>query len=112
MSGTESVYLETSYLNGGTASYVNSKTNVEEDDVLILWDGSQVGKVYHGFQGALGSTLKSFKPKKSGEFLYQYLKRKQQVIYDSYRTPNIPHVVKSFTKDFKVSSPEIIEQKK
>jgi type I restriction enzyme, S subunit len=112
MSGTESVYLDTAYLNGGEASYVDSPKNVEKDDVLILWDGSQAGTVYHGFEGALGSTLKAYKPKESSSFLYQYLKRQQQVIYESYRTPNIPHVVKSFTTEFKISVPDVEEQEK
>lgn len=102
MYGTASPYLETNYLNGGEISYVNSPKNVDEDDVIILWDGSQAGTVYHGFKGALGSTLKAYSPKESGKFLYQYLKLKQQVIYDSYRTPNIPHVIKTFAKEFNV----------
>ena len=102
MYGTVSPYLETNYLNGGEVSYVDSPKNVDEDDVIILWDGSQAGTVYHGFKGALGTTLKAYRPKESGKFLYQYLKLKQQVIYDSYRTPNIPHVIKTFTKEFNV----------
>lgn len=112
MSGTESVYLDAAYLNGGEASYVDSPKDVVKDDILILWDGSQAGTIYHGFEGALGSTLKAYKPKESGSFLYQYLKRQQQVIYESYRTPNIPHVVKSFTTEFKISVPEVEEQEK
>ena len=102
MYGTSSPYLETNYLNGGEVSYVDSPINVDKDDVIILWDGSQAGTVYHGFKGALGSTLKAYSPKESGEYLYQYLKLNQQVIYDSYRTPNIPHVIKTFTKEFNV----------
>ena len=102
MVGDESVYLETEYLNGGKVSYVNSPTNVDIDDVLILWDGSQAGTVYHGVSGALGSTLKAYKPKYNGGFLFQYLKLNQQKIYQSYRTPNIPHVIKSFSDEFKV----------
>ena len=102
MYGTSSPYLETNYLNGGEVSYVDSPINVDKDDVIILWDGSQAGTVYHGFKGALGSTLKAYSPKGSGEYLYQYLKLNQQVIYDSYRTPNIPHVIKTFTKEFNV----------
>ncbi|KGF77137.1 restriction endonuclease subunit S [Lactococcus lactis] len=102
MYGTASPYLETNFLNGGEVSYVDSPIDVDKDDVIILWDGSQAGTVYHGFKGALGSTLKSYSPKESGEYLYQYLKLNQQVIYDSYRTPNIPHVIKTFTKEFNV----------
>ena len=112
MFGSDSVYLDANYLNGGEKSYVNSPSDVEEDDVLILWDGSQAGTVYHGFKGALGSTLKAYKPKYSGGFLYQQLKKNQQLIYNSYRTPNIPHVVKTFTDEFTIYVPNIQEQLK
>lgn len=97
MFGNDSIYLDANYLNGGEVSYVDSPSDVETDDVLILWDGSQAGTVYQGFEGALGSTLKAYKPKISGHFLFQSLKRKQEIIYESYRTPNIPHVIKTFT---------------
>jgi type I restriction enzyme S subunit len=112
MSGSDSVYLDANYLNGGEKFYVDSPSDVEEDDVLILWDGSQAGTVYHGFKGALGSTLKAYKPKYSGGFIYQQLKNNQQLIYNSYRTPNIPHVVKTFTDEFTVYVPNIEEQLK
>ncbi len=100
MIGGKEVYLETNYLNGGNPSYVDSPSNVDTDDVLILWDGSQAGTVYHGVSGALGSTLKAYRPLYNGDFLYQYLKLNQEKIYNSYRTPNIPHVIKSFTDEF------------
>ena len=112
MSGTKSLYLDTNYLNGGVVTYVDSPRDVENDDVLILWDGSQAGTVYYGFSGALGSTLKAYRAKESGAFLYQQLKRNQQIIYDRYRTPNIPHVVKTFTDEFMVSMPSSEEQQK
>lgn len=112
MSGTKSLYLDTNYLNGGVVTYVDSPRDVENDDVLILWDGSQAGTVYYGFSGALGSTLKAYRAKESGAFLYQQLKRNQQIIYDRYRTPNIPHVVKTFTDEFMVSMPSSEEQNK
>lgn len=112
MTGSENAYLETNYLNGGEISYVNSPSDVDKDDVIILWDGSQAGTVYHGFKGALGSTLKAYKPKESGEFIYHFLKRNQQKIYNNYRTPNIPHVVKTFIDEFYVSIPIFDEQQR
>ena len=112
MLGEQSLYLDANYLNGGNELYVNSPTDVDKNDVIILWDGSQAGTVYHGFSGALGSTFKAFRPKQSGAFLYQQLKRYQDTIYNSYRTPNIPHVIKSFTKEFNISIPNYEEQQK
>ena len=110
MKGGNTNYLETNYLNGGTAQKVDAIADVSKDDVLILWDGSKAGTIYHGFEGALGCTLKAYVPKYSGDFLYQILKKNQDKIYQSYRTPNIPHVIKNFTEKFNVSIPTIIEQ--
>ncbi len=112
MVGKRSIYLDTAYLNGGALSTVDAPTDVYKDDIVILWDGSLAGKVYHGFSGALGSTLKSFTPKYSGEYLFQYLQRSQEKIFKNYRTPNIPHVVKDFITIFKVNAPSLEEQNK
>ncbi|MFT4186851.1 MAG: restriction endonuclease subunit S [Micrococcaceae bacterium] len=112
MLGKESRYLETSYLNGGNFSYVSAKADTQKTDILILWDGSQAGTVYYGFSGALGTTLKAFRPKYSGDFLYHFLKQHQQKIYTQYRTPNIPHVIKTFTNDFFVTLPYNDEQER
>ncbi|MFT4245336.1 MAG: restriction endonuclease subunit S [Micrococcaceae bacterium] len=112
MLGKESRYLETSYLNGGNFSYVSAKADTQKTDILILWDGSQAGTVYYGFSGALGTTLKAFRPKYSGDFLYHFLKQHQQKIYTKYRTPNIPHVIKTFTNDFFVTLPYNDEQER
>lgn len=112
MVGNRSIYLDTSYLNGGTPSTVDAPTDVYIDDTIILWDGSLAGKVYHGFSGALGSTLKTFKPKYSGEYLFQYLQKSQEKIFKNYRTPNIPHVIKDFTTVFRINAPSLEEQNK
>lgn len=112
MVGNRSIYLDTSYLNGGTPSTVDAPTDVYIDDTIILWDGSLAGKVYHGFSGALGSTLKSFTPKYSGEYLFQYLQKSQEKIFKNYRTPNIPHVIKDFTTVFRINAPSLEEQNK
>jgi len=112
MLGNENIYLDANYLNGGEINYVNASKDVTLNDVLILWDGSLAGTVYHGFEGALGSTLKAYKPKESGQFLYQFLKKNQQNIFDNYRTPNIPHVIKTFTEEFRITIPGIKEQTK
>ncbi len=112
MKGNESLYLDADFLNGGEKVYVNSPQNVENNDVLILWDGSQAGKVYHGHSGALGSTLKAFKPLYSGDFLYHFLTKNQEIIFHSYRTPNIPHVIRNFTEEFYIDLPGLEEQTK
>lgn len=112
MQGTKSIYLETEYLNGGETTFVDSDADIEEDDILILWDGSQAGTVYHGFFGALGSTLKAYRPKESGKFVYYQLVAHQEMIFQRYRTPNIPHVIKTFTDEFLVFTTSLSEQER
>ena len=105
-------YLDTSRLNGGQAILTNGLKDVTLDDILILWDGSKAGTVYHGFEGALGSTLKAYRTSANSKFVYQYLKRHQDNIYNNYRTPNIPHVQKDFLNVFTISVPVSDEQQK
>ncbi|MCT4394300.1 restriction endonuclease subunit S [Lacticaseibacillus paracasei] len=105
-------YLDTSRLNGGQAILTNGLKDVTLDDILILWDGSKAGTVYHGFEGALGSTLKAYRTSANSKFVYQYLKRHQDNIYNNYRTPNIPHVQKDFLNVFTISVPVSAEQEK
>ncbi|EFW08325.1 type I restriction-modification system specificity subunit [Streptococcus anginosus 1_2_62CV] len=110
MIGDESVYLDTEYLNGGQIVKVNAVKDTYLDDVIILWDGSQAGTLYYGFEGALGSTLKAYTISESSLFIYQQLKSRQQIIYEKYRTPNIPHVIKTFLDEFGVYIPSLPEQ--
>lgn len=105
-------YLDTSRLNGGQAILTNGLKDVTLDDILILWDGSKAGTVYHGFEGTLGSTLKAYRTSANSKFVYQYLKRHQNNIYNNYRTPNIPHVQKDFLNVFTISVPGSDEQAK
>ena len=69
------IYLDTEYLNNcNNAFYSNAKKDVENYDILILWDGSNAGTVYSHVNGALGSTLKAYqinKDKYNSEFIYQ-----------------------------------------
>ena len=111
MIGNKSVYLDTIYLNGGEQTRVDCDCDTSKEDIIILWDGSQAGAVYYGFEGALGSTLKSYKIFGSGSFYYQQMKASQSLIFERYRTPNIPHVIKSFLDDFYIFTTSLPEQK-
>jgi len=105
-------YLDANRLNGQNPLLINAPRDVEKDDILILWDGSNAGTVYTGFEGALGSTFKAYRTVANSQFVYQYLKRNQTNIYNRYRTPNIPHVQKDFLKVFKIPVPCDEEQQK
>ena len=113
--GQNAVYLDTKYLNTKSNPITTSaNANVSENDVLILWDGSKAGVVYKGTKGVLGSTLKSLRINSgtSSEYVYQVLKKSESIIFDRYRTPNIPHVVKDFTRKFPIQLPTLPEQQK
>ena len=110
MVGNKSIYLDTIYLNGGEQTKVDCDCDTSKEDIIILWDGSQAGTVYYGFEGALGSTLKSYKIFGSGSFYYQQMKASQSLIFERYRTPNIPHVIKSFLDDFYIFTTSLPEQ--
>ena len=113
--GQNAVYLDTKYLNTKLNPIITSaNANVSENDVLILWDGSKAGVVYKGTEGVLGSTLKSLKINSgtSSDYVYQVLKNSESIIFDRYRTPNIPHVVKDFTRKFPIQLPTLPEQQK
>nr|WP_279626014.1 restriction endonuclease subunit S [Streptococcus cuniculi] len=105
-------YLDAARLNGENIFLSNGIRDVNADDILIMWDGASAGKVYIGFEGVLGSTLKAYTTKKevSSKFVYQYLSANEDEIFRKYRTPNIPHVIKNFTDIFNIPVPCLAEQ--
>lgn len=105
-------YLDANRLNGGKPIYTKALSDVSERDIIILWDGSKAGKVYYGFKGVLGSTLKAYQLKEyaNSQFIYQQLLDNQNNIYNNYRTPNIPHVVKNFSSIFPIWMTSFEEQ--
>lgn len=105
-------YLDANRLNGGKPIYTKALPDVSKRDIIILWDGSKAGKVYYGFKGVLGSTLKAYQLKEcaNSQFIYQQLLDNQNNIYNNYRTPNIPHVVKNFSSIFPIWMTSFEEQ--
>lgn len=105
-------YLDANRLNGGEPFLSDNTIDVNHEDILVLWDGSKAGTVYTGFEGALGSTLKAYVVNDDNDsgFVYQWLSLNQDLIYERYRTPNIPHVIKNFTTAFLIYTPSLEEQ--
>lgn len=112
--GGETEYLDTERLNGGTPILVDNDPDTTYNDILILWDGSKAGAIYTNFEGILGSTLRGFKINDGNDsyFIYSFLKMNENLIENKYRTPNIPHVVKDFSKVFGIKVPSLEEQAK
>ena len=112
--GGSTEYLDTEGLNGGTPVLVDNDPDTNFDDILILWDGSKAGAIYTKFEGILGSTLRGFKINDDNDsyFIYSFLKMNENLIENRYRTPNIPHVVKDFSKVFEIKVTSFKEQQK
>lgn len=112
--GGATEYLDTERLNGGTPILVDNDPDTTYNDILILWDGSKAGSIYTNFEGILGSTLRGFKINDGNDsyFIYSFLKMNENLIENKYRTPNIPHVVKDFSKVFEIKVPSLEEQQK
>lgn len=112
--GGATEYLDTERLNGGTPILVDNDPDTTYNDILILWDGSKAGSIYTNFEGILGSTLRGFKINDGNDsyFIYSFLKMNENLIENKYRTPNIPHVVKDFSKVFEIKVPSLEEQAK
>lgn len=103
--------LENSSIN----IFVSNKEDVTINDLLILWDGSQAGKVYTNRKGVLGSTFVKLTLNDSSNniYLYQFLKLKNNRINICWREGSgIPHVSKDFLRNFKVPAPSLPEQEK
>lgn len=112
--GGTTEYLDAERLNGGLPILVENNPDTSLKDILILWDGSKAGAIYTNFKGVLGSTLRGFKISNENDsyFIYSFLKMNENLIENKYRTPNIPHVVKDFSKVFEIKVPSYEEQEK
>lgn len=108
----KNLYLDADALNGNREFFCDVVPDVTKMDVLILWDGSKAGTVYSNIEGVLGSTLKSltFNDSINSYYVYSFLDSKKDTIFNYYRTPNIPHVVRNFTSSFEIPVPSPEEQ--
>ena len=108
------ILLNNEYMENNTKpSYVENEIDVNIKDILILWDGSQAGKIYTGFTGVLGSTFVSITLDKynCNRFIYQQLIYNLAKIQIAWREGSgVPHVAKDFIENFKVKVPLLDEQ--
>ncbi len=115
--GKGQVLLSNEYLEKNMAEkvFVANDVDVFENHILILWDGSQSGKVYTGRRGVLGSTflLLELDNLNDNRYVYQCLNAKRNIIQEVWREGSgVPHVAKDFIKNFKLKLPVIEEQRK
>ncbi len=92
-------------------------TQVEENDILIAWDGANAGLVGTKFIGIIGSTLAQLKLNKEfidlidTYFVYQYLDSKFEFIKSKRTGATIPHVNGVELKLMEIPLPSLVAQK-
>lgn len=112
-------YLSMDYLRGKNAAsfYCDEATDsivkVEDNDLLILWDGSNAGEIVYGKVGALSSTMAKIdiiSEKVHKEFLTYFLIHSQPHLKANTVGMGIPHVNGDELRNLVVYLPSLIEQ--
>jgi len=108
-------YIGASSFDGNFILFSESEKAVlcSEEDVLMLWDGENAGKVTSGLNGIVSSTVCVFRTSNfvTGTFLYYKLNELNYLIRATRTGSGIPHVDKSLHKWLKFYIPNIQEQK-
>lgn len=93
------LYLTPEYLRGnGEPNFISdfpNKVEVEDGDLLLLWDGSNAGEFFKGRKGFLSSTMVKFKFNEEEyhrEFLFYQLKAFEGYLKAQTNGSGIPHV--------------------
>ena len=112
-------YLSTEYLRENkNAKFVDSLKNViliNEDDLILLWDGSNAGEIFLGRPGVLSSTMVRIQLKNNEynkTFFYYLLKMNENYIKDRTKGTGIPHVDKVVLNNINIPILSPVEQKK
>jgi type I restriction enzyme, S subunit len=88
---------------------------VDENDIIIAWDGANAGTIGFNINGFIGSTLARLRLKTNDvypNYLGQYLKGQSAYIRENCYGATIPHVSKSFLESIKIPLPPLPIQKK
>jgi type I restriction enzyme S subunit len=118
ISGKNVPYLSMEFLRGQTESPEIVKLSDEmllaqNDDILLLWDGSNAGEFLRAKYGAVSSTIAKLTPIDiDKEFLFWACKGQQVFIQAETVGMGIPHVNGDFLADLQISVPEIKTQHK
>ena len=110
-------YLTTDYLRTGVpsnyAKHEKDTTIVDDNDILLLWDGSNAGEFFLGKKGILASTMVKLVPKIneiSTLFYFYYLKLVENRLKSLTKGTGIPHVEKSVFENLQLIKPPLEEQ--
>lgn len=107
-------YLSMEYLRGDSdaSTYVSSEGMITADDqdILLLWDGSNAGEFLRAKYGAVSSTAALLSPIQfDRKFLFWLCKTAEPVIKTFTNGMGIPHVDGEFLKDLVLPYPKEAE---
>ncbi len=112
-------YLSTEYLRKNkTTTYVpisGDVVSVNDEDLILLWDGSNAGEIFLGKRGVLSSTMVKFELRENKyipNFLFYLLKIKENCLKGQTKGTGIPHVDGNVLNALHLPLPPLPEQKK
>jgi len=112
-------YCTAKYLRAGELEYVvpqeswDKSVRIEENDILILWDGSNAGEMLFGKNGFLASTMCKLKINDKDylkDFIFQFLRFKTNDIKRATVGSAIPHVDPGVIENIKIPKFDINKQ--
>ncbi len=113
-------YLTAEYFRTSRArQYVPSEVlpsaeTCQEQDIVLIWDGSNAGQVFTGLAGVLASTMVKIVPKRrdiTRGFLYFYLLTQFENLNSQTTGSTIPHVNKVLFHTLPIPLPPLAEQR-
>ncbi|KXS46777.1 MULTISPECIES: restriction endonuclease subunit S [Methanohalophilus] len=108
-------YIDIRAFDKGEIKYYTDGENCvicEEDDLLMVWDGSRSGYVGKAIKGALGSTLMRLKfHATENKFAYYFLKSKYLEINTKPKGTGTPHVDPTILWNYQYPLPPLPEQR-
>lgn len=86
--------------------------DVDKEDIVLIWDGSNAGDVFTGLSGVLASTMVRIHPKNDviRPFLFYFLKTKFNALNSQTTGSTIPHVNRTVLGNLLVALPPLPEQ--
>jgi type I restriction enzyme S subunit len=113
------LYLTPEYLRGKSVpQFIEdfpNKVEVENGDLLLLWDGSNAGEVFRGKKGVLSSTMVKFdfdSLRYHRTFLFYQLKGFEGYLKSQTNGSGIPHVDRELLLGLKIQLFTEVEQTK
>lgn len=110
-------YINIEQLHSPEESHYTNESGlfVEENDLIIAWDGANAGKVGTGLQGVIGSTLARLRiidNSTSSRYLFWYLDSVNDLIKSQRTGATIPHINGSSLKELEIPLPPLATQKR